>query len=910
VEERGMETTVAACIFSAQPETAVGVVRVLASLKQLRTECRICSTIEDVVERCKTEQVDAVFCAEDSAGPLAPDTIRALKERCCPAPVILLAKDAGEERMLTALRAGADDCLPVNALTSENLTRALWQTVARKETQSQLGWCEEMVSAVFQNWEDMVLLVDADTGRILKTNRATSRILGYKPEELVGRNFATLFPRLSMKDKEIWHERIRASDSVFEYQEFVHADGSNCPLDVMAVLLDIHGRKVIVANLRDASERFRVEEALRRSEKRYQQLTESLTDYIYRVRVERNCPVETHHSEACVGVTGYAPEDFNTDPYLWINMVHEEDRDIVRRQAEGILARRDVASVVHRIVKKNGEVRWVSNIPVPCYDGDGNLLSYDGLVKDITERVIADKEQKQLVAVIEQTDQGVMITDARGVIQYVNSAFEQISGYPREEVIGKKPSMFSSGYHTTEFFRDMWNTISHGNTWSGQIICRRKNGSIQHIQTTVSPMRDEKGQITNYVSVRRDITQDLLMQERLRQAQKMEAIGTLAGGIAHDFNNILAAVLGFAELLQDEIPEEGPATKHLSQVIDAANRAKELVQQILSFSRKVGKEFKPLQVHNVIEEALKLLRASLPTTIEIVEDIDLESGQVLGDATQVHQIVMNLCTNAYHAMREKGGILTISLHRVELKGEIRENPGNLPRGAYVRLSVRDTGHGMSKETQERIFMPFFTTKPTGEGTGLGLAIVQGIVTGFGGAITVESEMDKGSCFDVYLPTLTTRSADEASGGKAMAKGRGERILFVDDEAMLASLWLRRLSSLGYEVVVKSDASEALDEFAAAPSRFDLVITDQTMPHMTGLDLATRILRIRPGMPIILTTGYSDLVTPEMVKEKGVREYVQKPVMAADFSQIIRKILDSPRSKGKSLPRLDSASPAT
>jgi len=383
--------------------------------------------------------------------------------------------------------------------------------------------CEEMMSAVFQNWLDMILLVDADDGRILSANRAAFRILGYRPEELVGKEFTVLFPKPDKTEGSSWHERLRASDAVFEYQEFVHADGSLCPLDVMAVLLDLFGRKTILVNLRDASERARVEEALRRSEERYRQLTECLTDYIYRVRVEKNCPIETYHSEACVGVTGYAPEEFRTDPYLWINMVHEDDRDIVRRQAGGILSGRDVAGVIHRIVKKNGEIRWVSNTPVPCYDGEGNLLSYDGLVKDVTDRVLGEKEQSRLVAVIEQTDQGVMITDARGVVQYVNSAFEGMTGYCREEVIGRKPSILSSGCHTREFYRDLWVTISRGDTWSGQIICKKKDGSIHHVQTTISPMRDEKGRISNYVSVRRDITQDLLLQDQLRQAQKMEA---------------------------------------------------------------------------------------------------------------------------------------------------------------------------------------------------------------------------------------------------------------------------------------------------------------------------------------------------------------------------------------------------
>jgi PAS domain S-box-containing protein len=379
------------------------------------------------------------------------------------------------------------------------------------------------------------------------------------------------------------------------------------------------------------------------------------------------------------------------------------------------------------------------------------------------------------------------------------------------------------------------------------------------------------------------------LQSRLAQAQKLEAIGTLAGGIAHDFNNILGAILGFTEIALDDIPEGTSTRQDLAQVLKAAYRAKELVGQILSFSRQgEAQERRPIKVGLVVIEALRLIRATIPTTIELRQQITVDAGPVLADPTQIHQVVMNLCTNASHAMREKGGVLEVGLAEVEMDDAEAVNAPALLPGSYLRLSVRDTGHGMDHATIERIFDPYFTTKGVGDGTGLGLAVVHGIVVRHEGGITVSSEPGKGTTFQVRLPKLET--ARETESEVLPIRGGSERILFVDDEEPLASLVEKMLGQLGYRVTVQMDSMEAVDLFRAQPDAFDLIVTDYTMPHMTGIDLAAEILRIRPDIPIVLCTGFSENITAKKAQELGIKEFIMKPLTKRTLAAVIRKAL--------------------
>ncbi len=381
-----------------------------------------------------------------------------------------------------------------------------------------------------------------------------------------------------------------------------------------------------------------------------------------------------------------------------------------------------------------------------------------------------------------------------------------------------------------------------------------------------------------------------ILESQLQQSQKMEAIGTLAGGIAHDFNNILSAIFGYTGFALNDIPEGSSAQDDLKQVLLAANRAKDLVYQILSFSRQATHEITLLKIQHIIEESLKLLRASIPTTVEISQNIDVQCGTIMSDPTQIHQVLMDLCTNAVHAMKETG-VIGINLREVTLNAkDIAHKPELIP-GSYACLSISDTGIGMDLETINRIFEPFYTTKEINKGTGLGLSVIHGIVESHKGMITVDSELGKGTIFQVFFPIVDGVKSVSPNISGPLPTG-SERILIVDDEESILYMAKRMLESLGYEVVAKSSSVEALEIFKFKPDQFDLVITDQTMPNMSGEELIAELLRIKPDLSIILCTGYSSKVSKQNAMEKGIKKYMSKPYGKKLLSEAVRELLDT------------------
>jgi len=434
------------------------------------------------------------------------------------------------------------------------------------------------------------------------------------------------------------------------------------------------------------------------------------------------------------------------------------------------------------------------------------------------------------------------------------------------------------------------------------ITTQGRDGQPMHVVISGRPIRQADGTVMGYRGVVHNVTDRLQIEalrrevkevEETRQAQKMEAIGVLAGGIAHDFNNTLGVILGYAELTQAMVPANGPAWQNLQHIYTAGERAKQIVEQILTFSRKSDPERRPVHLHEVVGEALKLLRASLPTTIDIYQNMpgDVQD-VVLADQTQIHQVLMNLCANAEHAMRETGGVLEVSIDIAEVDETLRaaEPYATLRPGPYVRLSIRDTGHGMTAEVMERIFEPYFTTKGVGEGTGMGLAVVHGIVASHGGAMTVASRPEVGTTCVIYLPQIEAEIDREVASGGALPLGHKESILFVDDEEVLTLLMQEMLKQLGYDVEVRTSSLAALAVFRAAPERFDLVITDQTMPLMSGDVLAQALRAIRPEIPIILCTGYSHSMDADKAAAQGFDAFCMKPLVMHDLAVIIHRVL--------------------
>ncbi len=510
-------------------------------------------------------------------------------------------------------------------------------------------------------------------------------------------------------------------------------------------------------------------------------------------------------------------------------------------------------------------------------------------LRDTTARQRAEEALFRLAAIVESSEDAIMSETLGGIILTWNAAAERLYGYAAAEVTGRSITLLLPDDLVDELPHILERVRRGESIRQYETERLRKDGRRIHVSLSISPIKDTSGTIVGASIIGRDITERKRREAQMRQAHKMEAIGPLAGGIAPDFNNVLAAMIGYAELAMDEVPRDSQAWQDIQGVLAAGRRAKDLVQPILTFSRQGEQERRPVALHEVVQEALKLLRASLPTTIEIRQHIDPRSGTVLADATQLHQILMNLCVNAEHAMRPRGGLLEVRLDAVEVDAKFAADHPPLRPGAHARLTVRDTGHGMTPEIMERIFDPFFTTKARGEGTGMGLAVVHGIVASHGGVILTNSAPGRGSRFDIYLPHSQAAAPPAALAEEPLRRGR-ERILLVDDEPFLAYLWGHMLERIGYRVVRFTRGAEALEAFQAAPESFDLLVTDQTMPGMTGEELAREVLRLRSDLPVILCTGFSHTMTEEKARALGIRAYLMKPIDRRELLLTVQRLL--------------------
>ena len=517
----------------------------------------------------------------------------------------------------------------------------------------------------------------------------------------------------------------------------------------------------------------------------------------------------------------------------------------------------------------------------------------------LTQRLRMEKEQakqerQQLAKVLEQGTEGVLIVDPRGVVRYVNPAFERNSGCPREKLLGQSLETLQREGRNRAFYQAIRETLGKGEARTDHLLNQRRDGSQYEIVSRVTPIFDAAGAISGYAVVVRDVTHEVLLERQLRQAQKMEVIATLSGGIAHDFNNILASIITCSELALDDMPLNSPERKLLEVIHRGGQRGRELVRQIRSLSRQNEQEKKPVNMEALLDECVKLLRPSFPASIDIRCKVLPGLGQVMADSTQMHQVIINLCTNAAHAMADKGGVLEISLANLDLDLRAAATFPELKPGPYLRLTVKDSGQGMPPEVLEHIFDPFFTTKGQGEGTGLGLSVVHGILKHHSGSVQVSSEPGKGSMFQVYLPRIPGLAQALQVDAQLPAAGGGGRILFVDDEEDIVFSGENMLTRLGYQVVSTRSAQEALTLFRRQPESFDLVITDLTMPQMSGDQLADELVRLRPDIPIILCTGFgpgfrSTLSSLEM-RSEGIREVVMKPFDRTDMAQAIRRAL--------------------
>ena len=531
-----------------------------------------------------------------------------------------------------------------------------------------------------------------------------------------------------------------------------------------------------------------------------------------------------------------------------------------------------------------------STVKIPYLESSAGSTGMIGLSRDLTKRIEMEKEMRRLAVAVEQSTESIMITGVDGTILYVNAAFERTSGYTAEEIIGQHPDILKSGKHDDAFFEQLWDTISSGKTWEGEVTNKRKDGNLYVEEAVIYPIRDDSNKVVNYVSISRDITQEREIEKHLRQQQKMNAIGVLAGGVSHDFNNILTAILGYVALCMNQVEEDSKMYSYLKEIVKAGDRATKLVRQILTFSRQEEQEFHPLELQPIIEDSVSMVQTTLKGNVTIEQDIDPNCGQINGDTTQLQQVVVNLCTNAGHALgKDEPGTLSVTLKQVELLGHKADDQAvDLDPGFYACVTVKDTGTGMPPEVMERIFEPYFTTKKKGEGTGFGLSIVHGIVRKHRGVITVDSEEGVGTTFTLYFPLLLeTTDQKQKAIDLSMPEGYGQ-ILFVDDDEAVLSMGREILESFGYSVVTATNGKRGFETFMQNPNGFDALVTDYSMPETNGHELIQQVLSVRKDLPAILCSGYMERVEGEDLKNLGHAAYMAKPIDWRELSRIIQK----------------------
>jgi PAS domain S-box-containing protein len=629
-------------------------------------------------------------------------------------------------------------------------------------------------------------------------------------------------------------------------------------------------------------EKERTAEALQDSEKRYRRLFESAKDGILILDADTGQVVDVN--PFLIQLLGYSYDSLYGQ-HIWELGVFKD-----------IAASKDA----FKALQDNEYIRY-DDLPLETLDGKpiavefvSNVYLVDHSkviqcnIRDITARKWAEAERKRLMAAIEQAEEAIVMTDAQGIIQFVNPAFERTTGYSRKEAVGQNPRILKSGEQDELFYRNLWETILGGRTWAGRMVNKRKDGTLYTEETTISPVRDASGQIVNYVAVKRDITEHLRLAAQFQQSQKMEAVGLLAGGVAHDYNNMLNVILGYTELALNQVDPAQPLHADLEEIYKAAIRSTDITRQLLAFARKQTIIPVVLDLNQNVESMLKMLRRLIGEGINLAWLPEVGLYPVNMDPVQVGQILANLCVNARDAIADVGKV-TIETGNAVFDETYCAQHAGFVAGEYVLLAVSDDGCGMDKETLDQIFKPFFTSKGVGQGTGLGLSTVYGIVKQNNGFINVYSETGKGTTFRIYLPRYAGQAVDTHRERAAeIPLSRGETVLVVEDEPANLTMAKIMLKELGYRVLAAGTPGEAIDLAEKHSSEIHLLITDVVMPEMNGWDLAERLQSLYPSMKILFMSGYTaNVIVHRGVLDKGVN-FIQKPFSMKDLAVKVRR----------------------
>jgi two-component system cell cycle sensor histidine kinase/response regulator CckA len=760
----------------------------------------------------------------------------------------------------------------------------------RKAAQQALREAEEKYRTIFSNALEGIYRTTID-GRPLAANPAAARMLGYEsPEELL--SFVSDVAAQFWTDSSERQRFLKLLDQQGTVRDFecVHRkkDGTSIWISLNSRLVSGPDGEPLYHEgfVEDITERKRMETALRKSEEKFAKvfLSSAALNSIHDVQDGGRI---LDVNEAFEHVTGYPREEVigrTISELNWFPDSNTEGEIVRRLRGDG-----RIRNMEHQFRTRSGELRTVL-LSAEKIELDGREYSLAARF-DITERKQSEERMQSLATAIEQAGEQIVITELDGTIVYCNPAFEKTTGYSREQVLGKNPSLLKSGRQPVEFYSELWRTITSGSVWSGCFTNRRQDGSLYYEEATISPVRDNAGRTTGYVAVKRDVSERLQLENQLRQAQKLESVGRLAGGVAHDFNNLLTIINGYSEMILDKLEQQDPLRGYASEIRTAGQRAAGLTRQLLAFSRKQVIDVCELDLNSIVHDAERMLRRLIGEDIELVTEFDPELEHVMGDPDQLHQVIMNLVLNSRDAM-PNGGRLVIETRNCDVGSPPVSNPETAP-GLYVRMSVTDTGTGIAAETLESMFEPFFTTKEQGKGTGLGLSIVYGIVRQNGGWIEVSSEIGTGTTFRIYLPRVRpeTLSARQPDPQQAVSGG-GETVLLVEDQEEVRTLARTILRAQGYRVIDGANGAEAWVLAREYDGPIHLLLTDVVMPGMNGKELSERLHTKRPAMKVLFTSGY----TADVIANRGILQpqvvYLPKPFTAETLVTKVREALAS------------------
>ncbi len=793
---------------------------------------------------------------------------------------------AQAEAALAALRQGQADTLIGEAgpLLVQLKSAVEERERARREAERLAREWETTFHAV----PDAILILDAEQ-RVVRSNRAAESLFHCAREALTGKHCWEIVhgTREPMPDCPVL--RMRRSRRR-EQMDLPH-NGRWFRVTVDPIL-DAAGQLTgAVHTVSDITERRRLEDALRESEERNRHVNELITDYTYSFHVEADGTLRGEWvSASFTRVFGFTVPEMEARGG-WQTMVFPADRPVALGHARKVASgEEDVCEM--RFVTRSGEPRWLRDYAVPVWDeAQRRVVRIYGAARDITERMQAEIAQARLATAVEQAAEAIVITDASGAILYVNPAFEKVTGYPRQEVLGQNPRLLKSGRQDAQFYQRMWATLTAGQVWCGQFVNKRKDGQFYEDESTISPLFDAAGRIVNYVAVKRDVTHERKLEAQLRQSQKLEAIGQLAGGVAHDFNNILAVILMQAELIATEERLADTAREGLRQIRLAAERAANLTRQLLLFSRRQVLQPRNLDLNEVVTNLAKMLQRIIGEDVRLELHLHPAPLMTRADAGMLEQVLMNLAVNARDAMPQGGKLVIETNARRLTESEAAAIP-DATAGSYVFWRVTDTGGGIAPEILPHIFEPFFTTKEPGKGTGLGLATVFGIVKQHGGFIRVASEPGQGTTFEVFLPAHAGTADESGAAAQPLPRGGTETILLVEDDPSVRLLTLATLERRGYRVLQAADGVAALKVWRKHRDAVALLLTDLVMPGgVSGQQLAARLQAEQPRLKVVFCSGYSAEIAGRELHLEAGQNFIQKPATPERLLETVRRCLD-------------------